>query len=288
MLVRAVLTCVLLIAPSLLRGQTQARKASATSVGTDQRIVTVISSSHGGSGGGGLAGGISEWVFFWVADEHNAYLLSCSRYWRWESCPTLIPGEKYFFQKNPKNNEVTLRAEKNAKPLKLRLEEAQPRTAEALATVPAPEKEGQAEGDLDEIVSRFESDEDTWKSACTSEHIAFKECRAQVLAAKPALDGMHLEWQQFKAALVRERSASITPEDCRVAADQAIPIFDRYLSIQDELLAMYESVDPDSANAQSTWTAANARYLELQKQEQTSLADMNKVLPRVTGSCPAN
>ncbi|MFI5089165.1 MAG: Rap1a/Tai family immunity protein [Terriglobales bacterium] len=91
-----------------------------------QHTVTVVSSSYGSGEGGGLLVGPGDFYVAIVADEQNLYMLSCTRSWSWSSCPTLVPGERYLFSKNPKNNEVELRADKKAKPIRLHLDKADP------------------------------------------------------------------------------------------------------------------------------------------------------------------
>jgi hypothetical protein len=133
--------------------------------------------------------------------------------------------------------------------------------------------------DLDQKLSRFSSALDTWKSACSAESINFRECRAQVEGAKPALDEMHLQWQAIKDSVREGPPASAS---CRDAWTQMLDSADRYLSVQDKLYTMYESVDPTSPNAASAWAAANADYQVLQKQDQDGLEGVHRAAQRFT------
>lgn len=57
-----------------------------------------------------------------VESETTAYLVSCSRKFRWDRCPTLVPGETYTLL--TKSHKVELAGKDTNKPLKLELIQA--------------------------------------------------------------------------------------------------------------------------------------------------------------------
>lgn len=138
---------------------------------------------------------------------------------------------------------------------------------------------------LDGYLSRLTSALDTWKAACTTEHILFAECRAEVMAAKPSLDEMHLQWTKAKSIIERKKAKSGVPRECIDAVEQAVGSFDQYLSIEDGLYSLYVSVDPTSPNVKGSWKTTNAKYEDLIEQEGSVIDEFHRALPHVTEFC---
>jgi serine protease Do len=137
------------------------------------------------------------------------------------------------------------------------------------------------ENALDDCLSRLTSARERWESLTNNDGLPFKQWQAQVLRAKPALDQMHAEWQTIRNTIERYP----VPQQCRIAADRFVVAFDRYLSVQDKLFAVYVSVDPEAPDAQRAWASANADYQELLKQQEVVLEDLNTKGPAMTAGC---
>ena len=142
------------------------------------------------------------------------------------------------------------------------------------------------EDPLDGCLSRLTTALDTWKAACTAEHILFAQCRAQVMAAKPALDEMHLQWGEAKGIIEAKKTTKRdTPRECIDAVEQAVESFDEYLSIEDSIFSLYVAVDPKSPKVKSSWEDANAKYKDLVEREDAAIDAFHRVLPHVREFC---
>jgi hypothetical protein len=140
----------------------------------------------------------------------------------------------------------------------------------------------QREDSWDTLASASEA----WKAGLNcGEHMNFMQCRAQVEAAKPALEQVHLEWQKLKNSAQQQAADPGTSRECQVIANDALARFDHYLLIQDKLVAMFESVDPNALNAQSTWNAASAKYQQL-RHEESQLGDFSHLGETLQTACP--
>jgi hypothetical protein len=73
--------------------------------------------------------------------------------------------------------------------------------------------------------------------------MAFKECRERILAAKPALDDLHERVQGLNAAWSKETSERSVPTECRTKMADFLLAYDQYLTAEDKIFALLQSMD---------------------------------------------
>jgi hypothetical protein len=145
------------------------------------------------------------------------------------------------------------------------------------------------QSDVEYLVAHFLSDAQRLDTLCVTDISSlrdendalrfFKECRAQILAAKPIVDDMHARFEPIKTAWANEQKERVVPADCRNAFDTVFLKVGTYLSVWDREIAMFESVDPDSAKREDLGKAAR-RMAELEEAAVAALNALKEADPK--------
>lgn len=99
--------------------------------------------------------------------------------------------------------------------------------------------------DIEYHAGLLEQDEEKLNSACKDE-MDFTQCRSAVLAAKPALDGMHQHFQALVEGWEHEKGERTVPTACQQKMTQHITAYRSYLAVEDRYLAFLQSIDPSA------------------------------------------
>lgn len=186
-----------------------------------------------------------------VASNDALYVFSCYEKWRWSSCPDFTIGEKLSLIRQ--KGRLTLKDGSDEKPFRLRF----------LDSIPKPTDKLPNYADESSLIGKAL---DTWLGASNCEGIqSFSQCRERVLAGSASLQNVESYWRDVKKELfsIDEHYT----QKCTAATSQAVATGDKYLLIQDEILAIYQSIDPKASDAESKWEQGNQSFLELQGEE---------------------
>jgi hypothetical protein len=118
------------------------------------------------------------------------------------------------------------------------------------------------QSDLEYLVAHFGSDAYRLNKLClpdnppalrsVEEAVVFvKDCRAQMLAAKPVLDDLHVRFQQLKAAEAQETAQQSVPPECTNVVERVNRSFESYLALEDRTFAEWQSIDLDLTDPHS-------------------------------------
>ncbi len=151
------------------------------------------------------------------------------------------------------------------------------------------------QSDVEYLVARFLSDAGRLDTLCVPDISSLRDendavrflkgCRVQMLSARPVLDDMHARFEPLRAGWDREKTERAVPAECRNDLDAVFANVGAYLSKWDEEIAMFESVDLDSAKREEVRKAAR-RMAELEQEEVAALTALKEADPKLaSNSC---
>jgi hypothetical protein len=86
-------------------------------------------------------------------------------------------------------------------------------------------------------------------NAACPEKASFGECRAKILAARPALDDMGEQYKALTAVWISEKQGRSIPDSCKIPMDQYFSAINGYWTTEDNVLRLFASIAPDSKDS---------------------------------------
>ncbi len=111
--------------------------------------------------------------------------------------------------------------------------------------------------DLEYTLVHFGADADQLDALCMTDFSSLhnkndmihymKDCRTKTLAAKPALNDLHEQFQKIKTGWEKKTAEVSVPTECKNVMGRILTCFGNYISVADEEYVLWESTDPSSA-----------------------------------------
>lgn len=134
----------------------------------------------------------------------------------------------------------------------------------------------------DHLLKAFEAYGSLVGAACP-EKASFKQCRAQMLNARPALDDMGIQYKAMENAWATEKRERSIPDSCKIPMDQYFSSIDGYWTTEDRALKIFASIDPDSKDSIRT---ALPQLQQIQAQEDGATEKLQKAAQGVSAGSP--
>jgi hypothetical protein len=134
---------------------------------------------------------------------------------------------------------------------------------------------------IDHLLKSFEAYGNLVGAACP-EKASFKQCRAQMLNARPALDDMGTQYKALATAWATEKRERSIPDSCKIPMDQYFSAIEGYWATEDHSLRIFASIDPDSKDSIQ---AAVPQLHQIQAQEDGATEKLQKAAQGVSADC---
>ena len=135
---------------------------------------------------------------------------------------------------------------------------------------------------IDHLVKSFKAYGSLVEAACP-EKASFKQCRAQMLNARPVLDDMGTQYKALATAWAAEKRERSIPGSCKIPMDQYFSSIEEYWTTEDLALKTFASIDPDSKDS---IRAALPQLQQIQAQEDGATGKLQKAALGVSVGSP--
>jgi hypothetical protein len=101
-----------------------------------------------------------------------------------------------------------------------------------------------SDSDVDYHLFKLTEAEKEFDAACSADNITMEKCRAEILAAEPALSRMKLHFAKIQEGFQHEVSQKSVPASCTGPMAEYTQAFQGYLQIEENAVSIYKQLNP--------------------------------------------
>jgi hypothetical protein len=101
-----------------------------------------------------------------------------------------------------------------------------------------------SDSDVDYHLFKLTEAEKEYDAACSAENITMEKCRAEILAAEPALSRMKLHFAKIQEGFQHEVSQKSVPSSCTIPMGEYTQAYQRYILVEENAVSLYKQLNP--------------------------------------------